>query len=131
MHTFSHGYAIRHKGYVRIHISMRILQVNLWYLYIPYVLVHISALSDIVRGIRLIPGWCQPVIPVTPVQNRAHATINLHQLKPALDADRSGWRCKQRAFTDVVEVEIGGALVAFEEQNSMHTYRQTDKGSKK
>ena len=57
---------VRHKGYVRIHILISILQVNLWHQYIPYIIVLRSiytVLSYIVRGTR----WYQPVNPVTAV----------------------------------------------------------------
>ena len=48
-------YAIRHKGYVRIHLSIRILQV------IPLVPLHtLYSRTYIVRG----TSWYQPKIPV-------------------------------------------------------------------
>ena len=73
------------------------------------------------------------VIPVTPLVVRAHTTTNLHELKKALDAGRGGWRCSEGGFTDVVRVEIDGALLSLKGQNSMHretdreTERQTDR----
>ena len=45
---------VRHKGYVRIHISIRILQLIIWYLYIPFVPVHIY-------GALVYSAWCQVV----------------------------------------------------------------------
>ena len=56
---------VRHKGYVRIHLFIRIVQVILWYLYIHTYLVPLHTLYTgtyryIVRG----TSWYQPVMPV-------------------------------------------------------------------
>ena len=117
---------VRHKWYVRVQIFVRIPQVNLWYLYIPHIFVYIYCALAYSAWCQLVPGWYQLVIPLTPVVIRAHTTTNLHELKMALDAGRGGWRCKQRASTDAVGAEIGGALVAFEGQSSTHTHQHTN-----
>ena len=85
---------VRYKGYVCIHILIRILQANLWYLYMPYIFVHMYCALVYSAWFQVVSAWYMLVIPVTPVLIRAYTTTNLHELETALDAGRGGWRYK-------------------------------------
>ena len=102
--------------------------MNLWYLYIPYIFVHICCALVYSAWYEEVPAWYMLAIPVMPLVLRAHATTNVHELKTALDAGRGRWRCKYGTFAGAVRVKIGGAWVAFEGQSSMHIH--TDRQGK-
>ena len=57
---------VRHRGCVRIHIFIRIVQVIAWYLKIPYILVHMygtlvySAWYQVVPACNSSYGWKLP-----------------------------------------------------------------------
>ena len=53
---------------------VRILQVNLWYLYTPYIFVRICCVLVNSAWYPVVPAWCMLLIPVTPVVVRAHTT---------------------------------------------------------
>ena len=69
---------IRHKGYVRIYTFIRILPVNLWYLYVPYIFVHIYCALVCSACYQVVTAWYMLVIPVTPVIIRAHMHDVIH-----------------------------------------------------
>ena len=112
----------RHNGYVRIHTFVRILQVMLWYPYIPFIIVSIccalvySAWYQVLPACESSTGWNFSLVTI------GHITTNPHEHTTALGASREEWRCRYGASTDALGVEIGCAFAAFEGRTSMQTH---------
>ena len=80
---------VRHEEYVRVHIFMRILQVNLWYLYIPYMYTY-SILYH--RTLSALPHDCLPTLELG-----TRSRISARFMAPGHETPRTRRGCASRA----------------------------------
>ena len=85
--------------YAFIYSNTRILQVNLWYLYIPYIFVRIYGALESSAWYQMVPACSSSYGWIFSLVISVHITTKFHHHKPALDASGGEWRCKYDAST--------------------------------